>query len=220
MNKIMENRKVLMISIASVIGLVLMAIVGYYWYNSFYYVKTEDAKVAGDIVKVTPQITAKLLELNVDEGEILVKDQIIGRQEMGSLSDSNLEQTIIRSPIDGFVVKKQGSVGELATTGQTLVMMIDPAKLYINANIEETDIAKLKIGQSVDITVDEYAGKKMSGKIESIGKAANSAFSLLPTSTSSTFTKVVQRVPVKISLDQKYDGLLLGTNAVVKIHVH
>jgi multidrug resistance efflux pump len=197
-----------------------MAIVGYYWYNSFYYVKTEDAKVAGDIVKVTPQITAKLLELNVDEGEILVKDQIIGRQEMGSLSDSNLEQTIIRSPIDGFVVKKQGSVGELATTGQTLVMMIDPAKLYINANIEETDIAKLKIGQSVDITVDEYAGKKMSGKIESIGKAANSAFSLLPTSTSSTFTKVVQRVPVKISLDQKYDGLLLGTNAVVKIHVH
>jgi len=215
----LENKKVLMMSIVGLIALILAAIVGYYWYNSFYYVKTEDAKVAGDIVKITPQITAKLLELNVDEGETLIKDQIIGRQEMGSLSDSSLELSIIRSPIDGFVVKKQGSVGELATTGQTLVMMTDPAKLYIIANIEETELSKLKVGQKVDITVDEYEGKNMSGKIESIGKAANSAFSLLPTSTSGTFTKVVQRVPVKIALEHKHDGLLLGTNATVKIHI-
>lgn len=214
-----EKRKVWMGSIIGLIAAALVIIVAYYWYNNTFYVTTEDAKVAGDIIKVTPQITGKLLELNVDEGETLVKEQIIGRQEMGSLSDSNLEQSLIRSPIEGFVVKKQGSVGELVSTGQSLVMMIDPAKLYINANIEETELSKLKIGQKVDVTVDEYSGTKMAGKIESIGKAANSAFSLLPTSTSGTFTKVVQRVPIKISFDQNYDGLLLGTNAIVKIHI-
>jgi multidrug resistance efflux pump len=214
-----ENRKKLMTAIVGVIAAVLVIIVSYYWYNNTFYVKTEDAKVAGDIVKVTTQITGKLLELNVNEGDTLVKEQIIGRQDMGSLSDSYLEQSIIRSPIDGFVVKKQGAVGEMASTSQVLVYMIDPAQLYINANIEETQLSKLKIGQKVDITVDEYSVKKMTGKIEAIGKAASSAFSLLPTSTSGTFTKVVQRVPVKISLDQNYDGLLLGTNAIVKIHI-
>lgn len=215
----LENKKKLMMAIVGVIAAVLVFIVAYYWYNNAYYVQTEDAKVAGDIVKVPTQITGKLLELNVNEGDLLVKDQIIGRQDMGSLSDSYLEQSIIRSPIDGFVIKKQGTVGEMASTSQVLVYMIDPAQLYITANIEETQLSKLKIGQKVDITSDEYSGKKMTGKIESIGKAANSVFSLLPNSTSGTFTKVVQRVPVKISLDQNYDGLLLGTNAIVKIHI-
>jgi len=215
----MEKRKMMLVSIIGLIVTALVIIVAYYWYNNTFYVKTEDAKVVGDTLKVTSQITAKLLELNVDEGDTLSKEQIIGRQEMGSLPDSNSEQAIIRSPIDGFVIKKQCSVGELVSTGQTLVTMIDPAKLYVSANIEETDLAKLKIGQKVDITIDEFSGKNMTGKIVSIGKAANSVFSLLPSSTSGTFTKVVQRVPVKIGFDQIYDGLLLGTNAVVRIHI-
>jgi multidrug resistance efflux pump len=214
-----KKRKLIMTSIVVTMVAVLVMIAGYYWYNGTYFVSTEDAKVAGDIVKVTPQISGKLLELNVDEGETLAKDQIIGRQEMGSLADSSMDQSVIRSPIDGFVIKKQGSVGEIASSGQTLVMMIDPAKMYINANIEETELGKIKIGQKVDIAIDEFKGEKMSGSIQSIGKATNSAFSLLSTSTSGTFTKVVQRVPVKIAFDKQYEGLLLGTNAIIKIHV-
>lgn len=216
-----SKRKVLMLSVVAVMLLVLGTIGAYYWYEGNYFVKTEDAKVAGDIVKVSPQMTGKLLELNVEEGQSLEKDQIIGRQEMGTLSDTNLEQSVIRSPISGFVLKKQATPGELVSTGQTIIMMVDPTNLYINANIEETDMAKLKIGQRVEITVDEYKGQKISGRVESIGKAANSAFSLLSGSTSGTFTKVVQRVPVKIVFEDKKNdnGLLLGTNAVVKIRI-
>lgn len=216
-----SKRKVLMLSVVGVMLVVLCSIVIFYWYESNYYVTTEDAKVAGDIVKVSPQMTGKLLELEVEEGQSLEKDQIIGRQEMGTLSDTNLEQSVIRSPISGFVLKKQVTPGELVSTGQTLIMMVDPMKLYINANIEETDLAKLKIGQKVEITVDEFSNQKMYGEIQSIGKASNSAFSLLSGATSGTFTKVVQRVPVKIVFEdqQNCSGLLLGTNAVVKIHI-
>ncbi len=216
-----EKNKKMMIGVLSIMAVALIGIVGYYWYNGAFYVATEDAKVAGDIVKISPQMTGKLLEMNVDEGEALQKDQIIGRQEMGTLADSNLETSVIRSPISGFVLKKQANVGEIVSTGQTLVMMVDPEKLYVNANIEETDLAKIKLGQKVDVSIDEYGGYKLHGKIYAIGKAANSAFSLLPTSTSGTFTKVIQRVPVKITFDnsQEAKGLLLGTNAVVKIHI-
>lgn len=215
------NRKKLLIGIVAMMLAVIAGIVLYYWFNSVYFVKTEDAKVAGDIIKVSPQMSGKLLELNADEGDTVAKDQILGRQEMGSLADINLEQSVLRAPIDGFIIKKQASSGEMLTAGQTVVMMIDPEKLYITANIEETDLAKLKIGQKVDITVDEFKGEKLHGRIQSIGKASNSTFSLLPGSSSSTFTKVVQKVPVKIAFDknEKNSGLLLGTNAVVKIHI-
>jgi multidrug resistance efflux pump len=215
------NRKKLLIGIVAMMLAVIAGIVLYYWFNSVYFVKTEDAKVAGDIVKVSPQMSGKLLELNADEGDTVVKDQIIGRQEMGSLADINLEQSVLRAPIDGFIIKKQASSGEMLTAGQTVIMMIDPEKLYITANIEETDLAKLKIGQKVDITVDEFKGEKLYGKVQSIGKASNSTFSLLSGSSSSTFTKVVQKVPVKIIFDknERNSGLLLGTNAAVKIHI-
>lgn len=215
------NRKKMMIPIVAAMVVVIMGIVAYYWVNSVFFVKTEDAKVAGDVVKVSPQISGKLLELYVDEGDTVEKDQIIGRQEMGSLSDTNLEQSVLRAPIDGFIIKKLSSPGEMLTAGQTVLMMIDPAKMYITGNIEETDLAKLKIGQKVDITVDEFSSDKLHGKIQSIGKAANSAFSLLPSSSNGTFTKVVQKVPVKIVFDENENnyGLLLGTNAVVKIHI-
>ena len=78
--------------------------------------------------------------------------------------------------------------------------MVDPQKLYITANIEETEVKKLKSGQNVDIKIDEFDGLAFQGKVESIGKASNSAFSLFPSSSSGTFTKVVQKVPVKIEL--------------------
>lgn len=191
----------------------------YYWYENTYYVSTEDARVSGDLVKVSPQISGKLLEFNVDEGDTVIRDQILGRQEMINLPDSSIDQSVFRAPINGVIIKKQGTVGEVAAPGQTLAMVIDPMKLYISANIEETKLLKLKQGQKVDIIIDQFNGEKFSGKVKSIGLASNATFSLLPTSTSGTFTKVVQKVPVKIELENHDGKLLPGTNAVVKIHV-
>lgn len=213
------KRKVLMVGILAVMVAAMGSVGFYYWYNSEYFVSTEDATLTGDLVKVSPQISGKLLEFDVKEGSKVVKDQILGRQEMINLSDTNIDQSVIRAPIDGIVIKKQGTVGEMESVGQTLAVLIDPNALYINANIEETKIGRIHPGQVVDITLDEVAGKKFTGKVNYVGRASNSTFSLLPSSTSGTFTKVVQKIPVRIEFDQHEDQLLPGTNAVIKIHV-
>lgn len=213
------KRKILIIGILLVIVVALGSIGFYYWYENAYYVSTEDARVNADFVSVTPQISGKLLELNVDEGEKVTKNEILARQEMNNLPDTSVEQSLVRAPIDGIIVKKQGTVGELLSTGQTLITLVDPTKLYISANIEETKLEKVKVGQPVDITIDEYDSQKFSGKVKTIGEISNSAISLLPASTSGTFTKVVQRVPIKIELDNFDEKILPGTNAVIKIHI-
>jgi multidrug resistance efflux pump len=197
----------------------LACIGGYYWYNNRYYVSTEDATVTGDLVKISPQTSGRLLEFNMEEGDTLIKDQIIGRLEVINLSDAGIDQSVIRAPVDGIIIKKQCTVGEIESAGQTLAMMIDPKKLYVSANIEETKVRRVKQNQVVDIAIDQFKGEKLSGKVKFVGEAANSTFSLLPTSTSGTFTKVVQRVPVKIEFSQHTVKFLPGTNAVVKIHI-
>lgn len=216
----MKSKRKTLITV--VLALMVIAIAGvgtYYWYNNTYYVSTEDATVSSDLVKAGPQISGKLLELYVDEGQHVEKGQIIARQDMGTLPDTSVEMSIVRAPITGTVIKKQGTVGEIVSPGQSLAIMIDPSAIYINANIEETKLEKLKIGQPVDITVDEYGGNKLTGKVQSIGEATAATFSLLPTSSGGTFTKVTQKVPVKIKLDKYNVKLQPGISVVVKIHV-
>ena len=213
------KRKMLIGGILIVIVVALGSIGFYYWYENTYYVSTEDARVDVDFLSVTSQISGKLLELNADEGDKVTKNEILARQEMNNIPDTNVEQALVRSPINGIVVKKQVDLGELLSPSQTLITLIDPSKLYISANIEETKLAKITEGQAVDITIDQYSSQKFIGKVKSIGEISNSAISLLPASTSGTFTKVVQRVPIKIELDDFDSKILTGTNAVIKIHI-
>lgn len=214
-----EKRKLLIIGILITIVVALGGIVFYYWYENTYYVSTDDARVSADLVSVTPQITGKLLELNVAEGDTVTKNEILARQDMNGLPDTSVEQSLMRSPINGVIVKKQGTVGEFLSAGQSVITLIDTSKLYITADIEETKISKVRVGQPVEISIDQYESKKFTGKVKSIGEVSNSALSILPASTSGTFTKVVQRIGVKIELDNFDSKILPGTNAVVKIHV-
>lgn len=213
------KRKVIIFSVLIIMALAIAGVGSYYWYQNTYYVSTEDAKITGDIVRVTPQIAGKLLEFNTDEGQLVQKGQILGRQEMINLPDSNLEMAIIRAPITGLVLKKQGNIGEVVTPGQPLAMLVNPDKLYINANIEETKLEQITPGEKVDIVIDEFPDKNFSGKVDSMGQATAATFSLLPTSTGGNFTKVVQKIPVKIELGKTDVKLRPGTSAVVKIHI-
>lgn len=214
-----EKRKKLLMALLAAMITALLGIVVYYWYNNTYYVSTEDARVTGDLVKVSSRVSGKLIEFNLEEGDAVVKEQILGRVEPGSLSDKDVDASIIRAPIDGVVVKKLGHVGEYESAGQALAVIIDPSRLYISANIEENRLGRIKSGQPVDISIDQFSSAKFSGHVKYTGQAANSAFSLLSTSTGGAFTKVVQKVPVRIEIDQGNYNLLPGTNAVVKIHV-
>jgi len=215
----LEKRKILIFGILAIMVISMAGVGFYYWYQNTYYVSTEDARVAAEIVRATPQITGKLIQFDVQEGQIVQKGQIIGRQEMVSSPNSNLELAIIRAPISGTVLKKQGNVDEVVSPGQPLVMLANMNELYVTANIEETKLGRVKPGGIVEITIDEYPDRSFSGRVESIGQATAATFSLLPAATGGNFTKVVQKVPVKISLSKTGVGLLPGTSAIIKIHV-
>lgn len=213
-----DKRKTILLSVFSAMIVAVTAVIFYYVYEGLNYVKTEDSKVTGDIVRVSPKIVGELLEFNVEEGDYLEKEQVVGMQSVENIQDENYDAALIKAPISGKVIKKQGTIGEILAPGQVMLMLVDSKKLYITANIEETKVEKLKKGQKVDITLDQFGSKKYEGKIASIGQASTSTFSIFPSSSGTTFTKVIQKIPVKIEFEHD-DSVLLGTNAIVKIHI-
>lgn len=129
-----------------------------------------------------------------------------------------LELTNIKAPISGTVVKVTDLKGEYVTTGQSLVTIVNPARLWVTANIDEDKVARIKKGQTVTIKADAYPKTTFPGQVTEVLNATQASFSLLPTeNTSGNFTKVVQRVPVKISVDPLDQNLSPGMSVVVTI---
>ncbi|ATW25773.1 HlyD family secretion protein [Candidatus Formimonas warabiya] len=213
------KRKLILLCIAAAMIITLGGVGAYYWYHNAYFVSTEDARVAGDFFPITPEISGKLLEFDVKEGDSLIKDQIIGRIDAEGLADLRVDMSLLRAPISGLMIKKQAAAGGFVSAGTALAVMVDPNQLYISANMKETELQKIKVGQKADVKIDQFKGQVFQGKVASIGEAAASAFSLLPSSSGGTFTKVVQNVPVKIALEKTNVKLLPGTSAIVKVHI-
>ncbi|MCB0369991.1 MAG: HlyD family secretion protein [Bdellovibrionales bacterium] len=140
-------------------------------------------------------------------------------------SELNLENTEIKAPVDGVVARKSVEIGQLASPGTPMIGFVSSEDRWITANFKETDIEDIKVGKVVDIKIDAISGRSYLGKVESISSATGSTFTLLPPDNATgNFTKVVQRVPVKVKFDQMtsedIDQLQAGLSAVVKVHVH
>jgi multidrug resistance efflux pump len=213
----LDKRKIARILIGIVIAAIL-GVVGYYGYENYFYVSTDDAIITGDIYRVAPKITGKIEKVNVEEGDQVQENQVLMEQEQVNVPSA--DSAIIRSPITGVVIQKTALPGEVVAAGSTVAMIVSKKDLYVVANVEETKAASIKVGQPVDITVDMYPGVTFHGKVKEIGQATQSALSLLPpVNTGGNFTKVTQRIPIKISfVDGPYD-FKPGLNAVVKIHI-
>ncbi|HEX3011404.1 MAG TPA: efflux RND transporter periplasmic adaptor subunit, partial [Syntrophomonadaceae bacterium] len=210
--------------------------ISYYIYESINFFSTQDAQVTADTVTITPEITGKLKEWNVSEGDFVKNGQILGRQDLSDMVTSTAQspQTLnnsadalvakadIKSPIDGKVVQSNVITGQVISPGLEIATIADTAHMYIKANIEETDILHIKTGQKVDIKIDAYPHRTFTGTVESIGQATNSAFSQMPSlNTSGTYSKVTQLIPVHISINNTENlTLMLGMNATIKIHIN
>lgn len=115
----------------------------------------------------------------------------------------DLTQTQIKAPIAGMVVRKNGLVGDRVRAGETLMAIVPIDRLYITANFKETQLTGVRVGQPARITADVYPGYLYHGHVASISAGTAAAFSVLPPENATgNWIKVVQRVPVKITLDQ------------------
>ena len=115
----------------------------------------------------------------------------------------DLSQTQIKAPIAGNVVRKNGLVGDRVRAGETLMAIVPVERLYVTANFKETQLTGVRVGQPAQITADVYPGYVYRGHVASISAGTAAAFSVLPPENATgNWIKVVQRVPVKITLDQ------------------
>ena len=120
-------------------------------------------------------------------------------------AEANLSYTKITAPSDGYVTKQAVTSGDYVQVGQAL-MSIVPPRVWVIANFKETQLRNMRPGQPVDISVDAYPSLKLRGRVDSIQAGSGAAFSLLPPENATgNYVKVVQRVPVKIVLDERQE---------------
>jgi multidrug resistance efflux pump len=218
MNKL-KNRSVLIPIIVILAVVIAMGVGGYILYNSYNFYSTDDAQVTGNIVNVVPQISGTLTQLNVQEGDYVTANQIIGVVEpMGFQSFTDP----LRAPETGVIVNVPGVIGQQVTTASAVAQITDLQSVKITAYVDESAIKNIAVGQAVDIHVDAY-NSDVPGHVTQIIGAAASEFSLLPTTDNSSgnYTKVSQRIPVYIYTNNPPDGSLLpGMSVEVTIHLH
>jgi membrane fusion protein, multidrug efflux system len=124
----------------------------------------------------------------------------LARQDQG--------HALVRAPIDGMVGDRQAQVGDYVQPGSRLLTLVPVQALYVTANFKETQTARMLAGQPATVKVDALAGERLHGHVESFAPGSGSEFSLLPFEPGTgNFTKIVQRVPVRIRLDPGQPGL-------------
>ncbi|CAA7614374.1 HlyD family secretion protein [Magnetospirillum sp. SS-4] len=151
----------------------------------------------------------------------MVQAQVEQAKAQVNLAANDLDATVIRAPVDGVVGNRAVRDGQYARPGQMLMAVVPLDRLWIDANFKETQLHRLKPGQPVHVAVDAFPGRPIAGVVDSFAPASGAKFSLLPPENATgNFTKVVQRVPVRIALaaDHPLAGQLRpGLSVVVKV---
>lgn len=217
------------------IALGVTTIFGYrYWFETTYFVSTENASVTGDLVQVGSLNAGRIVATRVDVGRPVREGQEIAvvamPREVGStavgaaprmgITGTDDSLVPVYSPLNGIVAARLGHVGGTVTAGQPIFFLVDPSQVWIRANIEEASAWRVQVGQAAQIHVDAL-NRSFWGHVDAITPASAATFSLLPANNASgNFTKVTQYVPVKIVVDDARGVVLpLGTSVVVRIQV-
>jgi membrane fusion protein (multidrug efflux system) len=117
-----------------------------------------------------------------------------------------LSYTTLLAPDAGIVAKRNAEPGALVQIGQNLLSLVPEENVWVTANLKETQLAKVQVGDEAEFSVDAYPGRTFHGKVESLSPATGARFALLPPDNATgNFTKVVQRVPVRVAVDNTAD---------------
>ncbi|HEY6033863.1 MAG TPA: HlyD family secretion protein, partial [Kofleriaceae bacterium] len=159
-------------------------------------------------------------QIAVAEAQLeLAKARVDQAQAAMRQAELNLGYTKIRAEVDGVVSKRNVEPGQIASPDRALMALVDTREEWVVANFKETQLAKIHAGQRVRIKVDGFDDATLHGTVDSIQAGTGSRFSLLPPDNASgNFTKVTQRVPVKIVLADQAQGLRPGMSADVTVY--
>ncbi|MCX7283381.1 MAG: HlyD family secretion protein [Novosphingobium sp.] len=151
-----------------------------------------------------------------------VNPAIAAAQANRAKASLDMERTVVRAPADGIVTQlTRLQVGQMVFPGAPLVSIVRDGSARVEANFKETDLNHMRPGQRAEIEIDAYPGMKLKGHVESIGAGTGSEFSMLPAQNATgNWVKVIQRVPVRIAIDDKADRpLISGLSSNVTVHV-
>jgi len=184
--------------------------------------KAEKETSEAQLAAAKTQLTAAQKQVGTSQSQVSAANSTIdSRLADIDFAKLQLSYTKITAPTGGIVSKKNIQVGQLVQPGQSLFSIVDESSIYITANFKETQLADLKEGQLVDVNVDAFPDKELTGHIYNFSPATGAKFSLLPPDNASgNFVKVIQRIPVKIKLDDNDIMKLLRPGMSVNVSVH
>jgi membrane fusion protein, multidrug efflux system len=139
-------------------------------------------------------------------------------------AELNLKYTEVEAPIDGTVSQRKVELGQYVQPGQSLLALVPLHNVWVTANFKENQLKNMRVGQRASISVDAYSGLRYEGHVDSIAAATGARFSLLPPENATgNYVKVVQRVPVKITIDRGEDDeppLRPGLSVIATVFTH
>lgn len=157
----------------------------------------------------------------LDAQEAQLRADLRAKEEAIKVARTNLEYTRILAPTDGIVGERKVRVGQLVNPGTQVISLVEN-DVWVQANYKETQLTNVNKGDTAVITVDTFPGLKLKGHVEEISPASGSQFALLPPDNASgNFTKIVQRIPVKIVIDhdqRAVERLRSGMSVIVEIN--
>jgi membrane fusion protein (multidrug efflux system) len=161
------------------------------------------ASAQATLARDNANLVSALKQVDLLKAEIVQAKAALARAEaVQRQAELNLGYTTISAPIDGVVGNRTLRVGQFVQAGTQLMSVVPADGAYVVANYKETQLTDVREGQAVDIEVDMFPGQVVHGHVDSIAPASGQEFALLPPDNATgNFTKVVQRIPVRIALD-------------------
>jgi len=166
----------------------------------------------------------RALELRAEAERAAVGDEAPIHQAEAALTEAELalEHTELRAPFDAQVGRKNVEPGAVVQPGQPLLSLTRSGESWVIANFKETQVGRMQVGDSAQITIDAYPDRTFHGHVASFSPATGAKYALIPAEPAAgNFTKVVQRIPVRIELDdaEGVPALVVGLSALVEVHV-
>jgi membrane fusion protein (multidrug efflux system) len=176
------------------------------------------AEAAGHVEQSTP---VKPQVVAAEAAARVARDRVAGAQEALKVATFQLEHTKVIAPVAGYVSRLAAHEGQMLQPGSAVVMLV-PLHTYVIANFKETQLARIRPGDTAEVSVDALGGKTFHGKVDSISPATGARFSMFPPDNATgNFVKVVQRVPVKIlwAEGENVSQLTAGLSVEVKVEL-